>query len=128
MSAPVIKFNASPDEIAQAQLTFDWLIPYGPMKQTLTTEEVGRILGMGQDSVRGLIDTAQLESHQFNASGSSDRQTNRVTRRSVTVFLMRSATYEADAIVGSLTEIFKTQLTEAQRRSFLAGIQPQARR
>jgi len=123
MPASPIKFSASPEEIAQAQLTFDWLIPYGPMKQTLTTEEVGRILGISEDSVRGLIDGAQLESHQFNATGISDRKTNRITRRSVTVFLMRTATYEAAAIVGSLVEIFKTQLSQAQRESFLAGIQ-----
>lgn len=89
-----LKFSASAEEIAQAQLTFDWLIPYGAMKRLLTTEEVGRVLNMSAETIRQLIDDAQLEAHQFNAAGTTNRQSNRVTRRSITVFLMRSARYE----------------------------------
>ena len=120
--APV-KFSATPAEIAQAQLNFDWLIPYGPQKRVLTTEEVGRLLGMGQDAVRGLIDSAQLESFQFNATGTSNRQTNRITRRSVTLFLLRTGNFEPNSYVGALIELVKTQITDAQRALFMAGIQ-----
>ena len=126
---PSAKFAASAEEIARAQLTFDWLIPFSPAKQLLNTTEAARILSVSDETVRQLIESGQLEAHGFNASGATERETNRVTRRSITVFLLRSAKHESDAIVASLLDICRRQLSSAQREAFLAGLHtPPARR
>lgn len=122
-SVKPIKFSATAEEIARAQLTFDFLLPYSAAKQLLTTQEAARCLAMTDETIRQLIQSGQLEAHGFNAAGTTGRETNRVTRRSLTVFLLRSAKYEGQALVNSLLDVCHRQLSAEQRATFLAAVQ-----
>jgi hypothetical protein len=94
----------------------------------LTTEEVGGILGISQNSVRALVEGGQLEAHQWNATGKkndageTERLMNRVTRRSVCVFLYRTKHSACGSIVTGMLEIYRRQMSAAERDQFNTAI------
>ena len=114
-SSAVKKFSASEADFSNAQRNFDFLMPY--KKALLTTLEVGKVIHFKDDYVRELIQEGRLEAHgdpiEFKG-----RPTYRVTRRSVLVYFMRTAQYDASHFVDTFEGIFPT-LTKAQLQQFI---------
>ena len=124
MASLPAKFSATPGEFEKAQLDFDFLIPFGPLKKTMTTPEVAFTLGISTESVRQLVETGQLESIQFNASNADDdaKKYNCITRRSVTVLAMRKANFNPADLTGTVAALVNLHFTETQRAALRAQI------
>ena len=120
----VKKFSASEAELFAAQRTFDFLMPY--KKALLTTPEVGKVIGRAQDYVRELIDQGRLESHADSAFG--QQKSNMVTRRSVLVYLARTAQYDPAHFVDSITDLLGTLTNEQLKRVIIAATRIRADR
>jgi hypothetical protein len=65
-------------------------------KKLLHPREVARIIGRELDYVRELVEAGRLEAHQDSAFG--ERKSNRITRRSVALYLAETAAYEPGAL------------------------------
>ena len=73
-------------------------------------------MGISQESVRVAIESRELEAHRFTVHGTKaddfgkngSRLTNRVTRRSVLLWLAKTADYQPDAIADACYEVAKT--------------------
>jgi hypothetical protein len=87
------------------QATFNFLFPYGS-RTVLNTREVGNVLGREQDFVRALVDAGKLETHKDSALG--ERESNRITSRSVLLHLARTARYDPDAIADAICDVIAT--------------------
>lgn len=98
------KFTATDAEMAYAQRSFDFLMPY--RKATLNTQEVGQVIGREQDFVRKLIEDGRLEAHADSAFG--ERKSNRVTRRSVLVYFARTAQYDPAQFLDGFRDLLRT--------------------
>jgi len=124
MPAPAAKIIPLASRPEAGQLAFDWLIPWGPRKQILTTPEASEVLSVGQDVIRALIETAELHAHRFNATGETERKTNRVTRESVRLYLAKTADYghadRAEAVL-AVTATF----SPCERAALITSIQKQ---
>jgi len=111
----------------EPQLTFDFLLPWSERKALVTVPEAAEVISIGQDAVRNLLDNAELEAHRFTAFGDSNsRLTNRITRRSLLLWLVKTANYAPSAIVQTMLQIART-LTPNLRATLIAGLQTQQR-
>ena len=115
----------APDPVAQ--LALDWLIPFRASKQLLNTEETAKVLDVGQDVIRGLVDQGELHAHRFNALGATDRKTNRVTRESVRLYLVKTANYDDDARVNTVLHVAST-FSDSMRAALITALQRQQKR
>jgi len=115
----------APDPVAQ--LAFDWLIPFRQSKQLLNTEEAAKVLSVGQDVIRALIDDGKLHAHRFNALGTTDRKNNRVTRESLRLYLAGSANYDDDARVASALSV-AANFSDSMRAALISGLHRQQKR
>lgn len=77
--------------LAAEQGEFDFLMPFSERRSLLNAKEVALCIGREVDFVYSLIEDAQLEAH-----GIPDRKRTeyRITRRSVLLYLARTANYE----------------------------------
>lgn len=117
MTAPQRKvFKASEAEFANAQRNFDFLMPY--RKALYTIKEVCEAIQRGPDFVRELIDDGRLETHADSAFG--ELKSNRITRRSVVVYLARTALYDPAHFIDSIEELLKTLTNEQLTRLSIA--------
>lgn len=71
---------------------FDFLMAGIKDKPLLTTSEVGKALGLEQETVRNLVEEGCLDAFRFCATG--QRKTNRVVRRSVLLYLAQTADHD----------------------------------
>jgi hypothetical protein len=110
------QFSASPAEIEAARRTFDFLMPY--KKSLFTTPEVCKVICRGRDYVRELIAQGRLESHADSAFG--QQKSNTVTRRSVLVYLARTAQYDPSHFLDSIIDLLGT-LTNEQLKHVIAA-------
>jgi hypothetical protein len=118
------RFSATDAEFADAQRNFDFLLPY--RKPLYTVPDTVKAIGREQDYVRELIDLGRLEAHQDSAFGT--RKSNLVTRRSIAVYLARTAQYDPAHFVDSFKELLAT-LTPAQLTQLIVlATQERARR
>ena len=120
MPAPTSKtFRASQAEIDSAQMRFDWLIPF-QAKQKLTTAEAAQCLARGQDFVRELVETGKLEA--FGDSAFGERESLRITRRSVVVHLARTAKSDPDEFLAAFTTE-AIRMSAVGRQKLMAALQ-----
>ena len=110
----------TPAKTNPGQHDFEWLLPWGPHKTILTTIEAAKVLCVGDDFIRALIDSNELEAHGITAMGT--RLTNRITRRSFSAYLARSAKYGSDEIGDQLFNASKT-LTAPQLSALIPRLQ-----
>lgn len=123
-SAASRKFTATDAEFALAQRHFDFLMPY--KKTLLTTPEVAKTIGREQDFVRALIQDGRLETHADSALG--ERQSNRITRRSVLVYFARTAQYEPAQFIESFADLLHAMTPEQLTKLIVMATQERARR
>lgn len=102
------RFSATEKELATAQLNFDFLMPF--KKATLNTQEVGQVIGFGDDYVRKLIEDGRLEAHADSAFGT--RPTYRVTRRSILVYFARTAQYDPAQFLDGFKDLLRSLTSE----------------
>lgn len=95
--------------LLSVQTDFDFLVPN--RKELLRVDEVAEVLRFDVDTVYNMILSGELEEHRRTGS----RSHKRVTRRSLIVWLAKSASYEPTHIVDTLAEIAST-LTRERRR------------
>lgn len=118
------KFSATDREIESAQRNFDFLMPY--RKATLNTQEVGDVIGREQDYVRKLIEDGRLEAHTDSAFG--ERKSSRVTRRSILVYLARTAQYDPAQFIDSFKDLLATLTPDQLTKLIVLATQERARR
>jgi hypothetical protein len=83
---------------------FDFLIP--THKGLMRTDEVAAVIHRGTAFVRELVEQGRLEAHRDSAKG--ERNTNIITRRSVTLYLARTSNYDPAHIVMHIEIVLKT--------------------
>jgi len=118
------RFQASEREFATAQLNFDFLLPY--KKSLYSVPETAKAIGRKDDFVRELIDDGRLEAHADSAFGSL--KSNRVTRRSIAVYLARTAQYDPAQFIDQFRELFRTLTPEQLNKVVVMATQERARR
>ncbi len=92
------------------QADFDFLVP--TRKELMRPEEVSASLDRSKDFVYDLVIEGKLESHR---QGSKERTFLRVTRRSVVLYHLETASYEPADFARRLADLAKT-LSPAMRR------------
>jgi hypothetical protein len=91
----------------------DFLLPYA--KQLYRTDEVAECIGRDPAYVRTLIDAGRLEAHR-DSSIEGGRLSNRVTRRSLLLYLVETANYCGDETVARVEAVLKTLRPHHVRR------------
>lgn len=101
------KLNAGARE-AMNRGEFDFLIPV--KKPLLRKGEVADVLQRSLAFVTALVDSGRLEAHRDSAFGGVDaqRQSDRITRRSLLLHLVSTANYEPSYSVLGVEMICKT--------------------
>src|SRR5579884_1946366 len=91
-------------EAAAKHGEYDFLLPYA--KPLYRTDEVAACIDRDPAFVRALIESGRLEAHRDSALGA--RKSNRVTRRSVLLYLVETANYETIYSVVRIEGVLKT--------------------
>ena len=115
------------------QPEFDFLILYGPRKQSFTTIEVAEILGVSDEFVRLLISGGELHAHLHGLGEDKKtdagktiaaRKTARVTRESLRLYLAKTANYDDQARIDLVVNVLSV-FTPAMRAAAIARAQKQ---
>jgi hypothetical protein len=87
---------------------FDFLIPV--KKPLLRKGEVADVLQRSLGFVTALVDSGRLEAHRDSAAGGpeAERQSDRITRRSLLLYLVSTSNYEPSYSVIGVELICKT--------------------
>ena len=113
-SAPVLTPKA---QQAVARGDFDYLMPF--QKSLLRTDEVAGVIGRSKQFVRELIEQGRLEAHVDCAWGT--RESSRVTRRSVILYLAETANYDPSFHVVRIEVLLKRLNAPALQRVIKAA-------
>jgi hypothetical protein len=126
MPAPTQKkrFTATDAEFALAQRHFDFLMPY--KKALYTVPETAKAIGREQDFVRELIAEGRLEAHADSAFGA--RKSNLVTRRSILVYLARTAQYDPADFIESFADLLAGMTAEQLSKLVVMATQERVKR
>lgn len=84
---------------------FDFLLPYA--KSLYRTDEAAECIGRDPAYVRDLIEKGRLEAHRDTAI-KGGRLSNRVTRRSLLLYLAETADYRSDDTLAQVKAFLKT--------------------
>lgn len=88
---------------------YDFLIPV--QKSLLRQDEVAEVLDRSTQFVGELIDRGRLEAHRDHAFGAGLRKSNRVTRRSLILYLAETSNYDPAYMVMRIEVVLKTLKT-----------------
>lgn len=84
------------------QMELCWALPAG--RQFFTVSEAARLLHLGESTVFDLVDAQQLHVHRHNARGGGKRDTLRITRASLALYLAATADYDSPTILTLLVD------------------------
>ena len=118
------RFTATDAEFALAQRHFDFLMPY--RKALYNVPETATAIGREQDFVRELIAEGRLEAHSDSAFGV--RKSSLVTRRSILVYLARTAQYEPAQFLESFAELLAAMTSDQLTKLIVMATQERAKR
>lgn len=97
-------------EIENAQIEFDFLMPFSDRRTLLSVQEVCACIGRGDTFVYEQVQNGNFEAHGTLAD---QKQRLRITRRSVLLWLARTAQYEPQYFMDRLLNMIDA-LTSAQ--------------
>jgi len=92
-----------------------------PAKEWFSLGEAAALCGMGETFMEKLFDSAaehgrgEIFGHRHNA-GAGARMTKRIPRIFVVAYMLKTATYDNDALVDCVTAALRTCSREQQRR------------
>jgi hypothetical protein len=112
-------WRSSDAEIEAAQISFDWLVKF-QTKKLLSTAEAAECIGRGQDFVRRLASDGRLEA--FGDSAFGERETLVISRRSVVVYMARTAKSDPDLFLTSFLDVAQT-MSAIGKTKLIAALQ-----